>query len=228
MNILVFGASGRTGHELTRGALDLGHSVTAFVRDPTRLGVRHENLTVVSGDLIDEDGLAAAVAGQDAVICTLGVGRALRRDPAVVEGVGRILEAMRRKSVRRFVYLSFIGVSAGRLDAGGFVRHIAPRLLRNEIADHEEKEELVRQSGLDWTILRAPKLTNGPRTGAVRLGEGIAADRFLPRASRADVAAVLLRHATDPAWIGRSPSLLPSLRTEPSGAQAARAPGSAP
>jgi putative NADH-flavin reductase len=65
---------------------------------------------------------------------------------------------------------------------------VAPLLLRNVVADHEAKEAIVRESGLDWTIVRPPRLTNGPRTGAYRAGEHIEARATVPAISRADVA----------------------------------------
>src|SRR5664279_3212065 len=72
MRVLVIGASGKTGHEVVRQALAVGHEVTAFVRDPSRLQVRDPRLTVVRGDARSVDDLRRALAGQDAVISTVG------------------------------------------------------------------------------------------------------------------------------------------------------------
>lgn len=192
MNVVIFGASGRTGREVLRQGLAAGHRVTAFVRNSARLAVLTEGLTVVTGELSDQDAVARAVCGQDAVISTLGVSKALRRDPAVVNGIAQIIDAMQSSAVLRLVYLSFVGVRDSRPYAGGITRHIAARVLRNEIVDHERKEQLIRRSTLEWTIVRAPKLKGGPPTGAYRSGEQIAAGTALLTLARADVAQCML------------------------------------
>jgi putative NADH-flavin reductase len=210
VNILIFGASGRTGREALSQGLAAGHRVTAFVREPAKLTAFAEGLTVVTGELADRDAVARAVRGQDAVISTLGVSKALRPDPAVVNGIAQIIDAMQRSAVLRLVYLSFVGVRDSRRYAGGITRHLAARVLRNEIADHERKEELIRQSSLEWTIVRAPKLTTGPPTGAYRSGEQIAAETPLPTLARADVAQFMLGQLTDHAFLHKAPSLFAS------------------
>ncbi|HWQ37912.1 MAG TPA: SDR family oxidoreductase [Burkholderiales bacterium] len=207
--LLVFGASGGTGRELVSQGLDRGLCVTAFVREPTRLAVRHANLRIVQGDVGERSSLDEAVAGQDVVISALGTGRALRHDPAVVQGIRNIIQVMHDHGVSRFIYLSFIGVAESRKEAGWMLRYVARWPLRNEIADHEAKEGLVRASRLDWTIVRAPKLTNGPYTGTYRVGECIAARSALPALSRADVADFMLSQIVDTNYVGRTPRLLP-------------------
>jgi putative NADH-flavin reductase len=209
VRVLIFGATGATGRELVEQSLAQGMEVSAFVRDPARLGATRAGLRVVAGRLDDPDGVAAAVVGQDAVVSALGVGRLLRSDPAVVRGVARIVAAMERSGPRRLVYLSFAGVRDSRRRAGPLVRHALWRVLRNEVADHELKEELIARSALDWTIVRAPKLTGGPATGAYRSGEEITARTMLPRLSRADVARFMLDRLSDAASIRTAPSLFP-------------------
>jgi putative NADH-flavin reductase len=206
--LLVFGASGGTGREIVAQALERGLQVTAFVRE-SRLPVRHGNLRIVQGDVADRPCVATAVAGQDAVISALGVGRPLRHDAVVVDGIRNIIRAMHDQEVRRLIYLSFIGVSESRKDAGWAVKFVARWPLRNEIADHEAKESLIRSSQLDWTIVRAPKLTNGPYTGSYRAGERIVARSPLPALSRADVADFMLSQIVDTTYLGRAPRVLP-------------------
>lgn len=208
MRVTVFGASGRTGRELVTQGLARGLEVGAFVRDPSRLPAARDQLDVIPGALDDPDALAAAVAGSDAVVSALGVGRPLRSDPEVVEGVRGIVAAMQRTGARRLVYLSFVGVRDSRRRAGPLIRHAAWRVLRHEVADHEAKEAIVAGSGLDWTIVRAPVLTGGPPTGSWRAGEDVAAGA-LPRLPRADVARFMLDQISDDRFVRRAPSLLP-------------------
>ena len=169
----------------------------------------HPGLRVVQGDIADATAVGKAVEGQAAVLSALGVGRPLRSDPAVVAGLAHVVAAMHASGVRRLVYLSFTGVRESRARAGWVVRNIARFPLRHEIADHEAKEALVRDSGLEWTIVRAPTLTDGPATGTCRSGEDVAARSLLPRLSRADVAGFMLRQLADDSQVRRAPSIMP-------------------
>jgi putative NADH-flavin reductase len=209
MRVLILGATGATGLEVVRQALAQELFVTAFVRNPARLTVGGPTLRVIQGDVADYAGVAGAVEGQDAVVSTLGVGRPLRSDPAVIEGVRHTLRAMEAHSVRRLVYLSFIGVRESRAAAGLLIRYVARHPLRHEIADHEAKEELIRASGCDWTIVRAPKLSNALPTGRYRHGDGIVATSVFPVLPRADVAAFLLRQLSERTYVRQAPRVLP-------------------
>ena len=208
MKVLIFGASGATGRLLVKQAIVQHHFVTAFVRSPADFGMAAANLAVFTGNVKDPDAVARAMKDQDAVISVLGVSRPLKPDPAVVDGVRHIIQAMEQRGVRRFIYQSFVGVAESRRHAGPFIKLVASRVLRLEIADHEAKEALLKASRLDWTIVRPPKLTNGARTGTYRSGEGIPARAFFPKLSRADAADFLLRQLTDTAFIRKSPSLM--------------------
>lgn len=209
MRILVFGASGATGRLFVEGALAAGHHVTAFVRDQAKLAVAHTSLRIHQGDVADAGRVDAAMPGHDVVVSTLGVGKPLSADPAVVRGVGHVITSMERHGLRRLLYQSFIGVTESRADAGFLIRHVARFPLRHEIADHEAKESLVRASGLDWTIVRPPKLTGGAATRTYRHGTDIAASSFFPTLARADVADFLLREIAQPTYVRQVARLLP-------------------
>jgi putative NADH-flavin reductase len=209
MRVLILGATGATGLEVVRQALAQDLSVTAFVRNPARLTVAGPTLRVIQGDVADYAGVAGAVEGQDAVVSTLGVGKPLQSDPVVIDGIRHALRAMEDHSVPRLVYLSFIGVRESRAAAGPLIRYVARHPLRHEIGDHEKKEELIRASGCDWTIVRAPKLSNGRQTGQYREGEAIVATSVFPTLSRADVAAFILRQLSERTYVRQSPRVLP-------------------
>ena len=208
MRLLVFGASGHTGRELVRQALACQHRVTAFARNPAKLGSPAPNMRIVRGNVADYAAVSAAVAGRDAVVSVLGVGTSLRHDPDVITGVRNIVGAMQEHQVRRLIYLSFIGVHESRASVGVILRFVAPIPLRHEIADHEVKEALVKASPLDWTIVRPPKLTDGPGTGHYRSGAHIATWAPLPLLARADVAHFILRELAHPQYIRQVPRLL--------------------
>ncbi|MBI1805570.1 MAG: SDR family oxidoreductase [Ignavibacteria bacterium] len=204
MNILIFGASGATGNELVRQSLREGHTVTAFVRHPAKLSIRHNNLKLVQGDVKDYSSVELVVKGQNAVLSTLGVSTPLKRDAIVVDGIRNIIHAMEQSGVKRFIYLSFLGVKESRKDSGFLINHVISRIVRNEIMDHEEKEHLIASSRLDWIIVRPPKLTNGPQTGVYRSGEEIKAGSLLPTMSRADVAEFMLRQLASEEFVRKA------------------------
>ena len=215
MRLLVVGASGGTGRLLVSQALDAGHVVTAFVRDAARLPLTHAALRVAVGDAMHRDSFGPAMAGQEAVLCTLGAkpegADAHRGQPGVPvcsAGTGHLIEAMRSAGVRRLVVESSApcGESAatGRWPAPWIVRTV----LREVMADKEIQEAAVRASGLDWTIIRPVKMTNGPRTDRVRVGADLRWG-ITSKVSRADVAAVMLRTVTAPDTIGAALTVAP-------------------
>jgi len=110
MKILIFGASGKTGNELVKQALAQGHSVTAFVRNPSNLKITNENLKVFQGDATNYQLVEDAVKGNDAVFSTLGAASPFKYDQSVVDGVSNIVKVMESSGVRRFIYMSAINV----------------------------------------------------------------------------------------------------------------------
>jgi putative NADH-flavin reductase len=201
MRLAVFGASGASGRQVVTQGLERGFAVTAFVRDPRKLDLAHPALTIVEGSVGDSAAVARAVKGQDCVVSTLGVGKPLRHDPVVIDGVRHIVQAMTEAGVTRLIYMSFIGVSDSRAHAGPVVRYVARWPLRNEIRDHEIKEQVITSSALRWTIVRPPTLTNGPRSGRYRAGVDVSARTALPMLSRADVADCILKEAETGAFV---------------------------
>lgn len=209
MNVLVFGASGGTGRELVRQALAQGHFVTAFVREPAKFDINQAHLMVVQGNVIDYTSVEGAVDNQAAVLCALGASTPLQRDLTLIDGVQNIIRAIKRVGGARFIYLSFLGVREGRHQLSGLGQYIiAPLVLRNVVVDHEVKEALIKQSGINWIIVRPPRLTKGPRTGAYRSGERVVATSLIPTISRADVADFMLKQLTDDTYLQKMVSVM--------------------
>jgi putative NADH-flavin reductase len=209
MNVLVFGASGRTGREVVKQALAQGHSITAFVRAPAKFDINQAHLTVVQGDVADYASVERAVGNEAAVICALGSSTPLKRDPTLIVGVQNIIMAIGPAGGVRFIYLSFLGVRDGRNQLSFMGKYIiAPLVLRNVAVDHEVKEALIKQSRLNWIIVRPPRLTKGRRTGAYRSGERIVATSIVPTISRADVADFMLKQLTDDTYLRKTVSVM--------------------
>lgn len=207
--MLVFGASGATGREVVKNALDRGYSVRAFVRDPVKLKIRHANLDLMVGDVTSPTSVERAVKGSDAVVSALGSGNSLGSHPALSDGVQNIIRAMDRVRVRRLVYLSMLGVGGSGKQLGVVDRYfVLPMLLRNEMQDHAREEGLIKRSTLDWVIVRPPRLTNGPYTGRFRSGEDVRARTLLASISRADVADFMVKQLTDGRYVHGTPAVL--------------------
>jgi putative NADH-flavin reductase len=209
VRIVIFGAAGATGRALVTQALTQGHQVTAFVRTPAKVDLKHAGLNVVQGDVADAAAVERALFGQDAVLCALGAATPLKRDHTLVKGMDNIVSAMERSGPRRLIYLSFLGVSGGREQLSLLGRYVvAPLIMRNVVTDHEAKENIITRSGLDWTIVRPPRLTNGPHTGAYRHGGNIKAASVIPMISRADVADFMLLQLDDYAYLRKAPAVM--------------------
>lgn len=204
MNLLIFGATGDTGRELVKQAIDQGHTVTGFSRHANDLKDEFLHLQVFQGDVTDLAAVEKAVQGQDAVLSALG-STSLKRNPALTQGVKNIVQAMEHQNVRRFVYQSSLGVGDSRKRVGFLIRYIIiPLVLRNAIADHEDKEQIIQQSDLDWVIVRPAGLRNEPRTGEYRTGEDI---EFGSNIARADVADFMLKQVSDDTYLNRTPGI---------------------
>ncbi len=209
MKIIIFGATGRTGLPLMTQALAAGHEVTAFVRNPNKIQIGHAKLRIVRGDLDDAVGIEAAIAGQDAVLSALGPIPAGRKD---VMGVAftNIIAAMQKTGVKRLISLTGAGVSQPGDEPkliNKFISLMLNLISKDTIIDSSEHARLVRDSNLDWTIVRVPMLTdvpaNGPaernvRVGMVGINDGM-------RIARSDVAAFMLKVLEDRSHIHAAP-----------------------
>ena len=207
MNILIVGATRGIGRQLLEQALTSGHTVTALVRNPQGLATQHQRLRVVKGDILDSDSVAVAMAGQDAVCCTIGVKAPWIRVTVFSEGTRNLLQAMKKTGVRRLICVTGIGAGDSK-GHGGFLydRIFYPLLLWPIYADKDRQESLIRASDVDWTIVRPGFLTNGPLTGNYRMPTnmtGVTAGRV----SRADVAHFILKELEAKQYLRQTPLL---------------------
>lgn len=203
MKLFVLGATGGTGLQIVQQALAQGHDVTAFVRDPAKLPLRHERLKTVTGALPGDAGaLAAALRGHDAVISSLGLRNAFRSGGLIANAMRALVPAMQRAGVRRLLIVSANGVGETFRHSPLLPRIMYRLLLSDIFADKRAGEDIVRASGLDWTIAYPTLLTDGPRTGAWRAAERLEL-KGMPKISRADVADFLLRQLADRAFVNK-------------------------
>jgi putative NADH-flavin reductase len=207
MRILIFGATGGTGRELVSQALERGHEVTAFVRNPSRLQQRDPRLRVHSGDVGDPDAIRAAIPGHEAVVSALGT-RSIGATTLLSDAAGEIVRAAEVQGGRRLLWESSLGVGETRGQLGPIYNWLLiPLALRHIFADKERQEAIIRASAVDWTIVQPGTLTNGPRTGSYRAGPRACAGRRFPRIARADVAHYMLEELERPRYVRQAVAL---------------------
>jgi len=189
MKLGVLGAAGATGIPLVEQALAAGHRVTALVRSGQKLTITNPNLHVVEGDATDRAAVSEAMNGSDAVISVLGA-----RGPVIAEATRAIVAVANQEGPERIVMLSSFAVARDRLTP---VSKLVTRMaMGSQIRDKAAGEDVLRASGLDWTIVYATKLTNGPEAGASVVPETEKVG-MSQKISRADVASFLLQAARD-------------------------------
>ncbi|NEO71731.1 SDR family oxidoreductase [Moorena sp. SIO3H5] len=207
MNILIFGSTGGTGRQVVEQALEQGHRVTAFARNPAKLDINHKNLKVVQGDVMDLPSVEKAVQGQEAVVCVLGAGQNMT-GTIRSEGTQQIIHAMEKAGIRRFICQSTLGAGDSWENLNFFWKYIMfGFLLRNVFADHQRQENYVLQSGLDWTIVRPGAFVDGNRTGNYRHGFPSNDKTSKLKISRPDVADFIVKQLADEKYIHKTPSL---------------------
>lgn len=207
MNVLIFGATGGTGKQLVVQALAQGHTVTAFVRNPAKLAIEAPCLTIVRGDVLDRASVDSTVRGQEAVLSALGA-PASQKDTVRSDGTRHILRAMDGAGVRRFVCMTTLGMGDSRaLLPFSYKFIIVPLILRQAFADSERQEAEIRQSRLDWTVVRPATLTDGDRTGSYRHGFPATEKGLKIRIARADVADFMLKQLADNTYLHKTPGL---------------------
>jgi nucleoside-diphosphate-sugar epimerase len=200
MNIVIFGANGQTGRLLTRQALDAGHDVVAVTRRPAEFPVSGPRLSVAERDVRDAAALQDVVAGADAVLSTLGVPFSRQPIDIYSTGVANIVTAMRVAGVRRLAVVSSTAVTdyPGRTGAPFALRLFEPIIKRTigrtTYDDQRRMEAIVRDSGLEWTIVRPSGLFDLPHVTDYLAGQVDPVGAFT---SRNDLAHYLLRVATE-------------------------------
>ncbi|EXJ13265.1 NAD(P)-dependent oxidoreductase [Imhoffiella purpurea] len=202
MKVVVFGATGKTGRTVALNLLAAGHEVTAFARDPAKFSKHtYEGLRILQGDALNPADVASAVAGQDAVVVSLGdslnpvvlklgarLGVKRNTPPNICEaGTANILAAMRTASVKRMICVTSYGVGETR-DRLSRAFKVWFRVLQlgEQLADKDRQETLVKASDLDWTLVQPVGLTDGAATG--RWVESTSGDRRKRTVSRVDLA----------------------------------------
>lgn len=207
MKITIFGATGLTGQLVIEKALAAGHEVTAFARNPRKFTARSDKLRVVTGTLADAAGIESAVAGADAVVSLLGPSGKSAGTP-VTDGTRLIVAAMVKHGVKRLVATATPSAHDAS-DGSSWSFSLAVRLIKLFVGSAYEEivgtAKVVRESALDWTLVRLPMLTSKPAPRAAKAGYVGDPGIHLFSLSRAALADFLLAQVEDETWRRKSP-----------------------
>lgn len=203
--IALFGATGKTGRRVLARALEQGFDVRVLVRDPGKLTASSPRLTVIQGDVLDAAAVERTVEGADVVLSLFGQ---VKGSPPTLQtdGTALIVAAMKKHGVTRIVTLSGPGFPAP-LDRPGvpdkIFRFLLKTLSGHLLEDAKGHLAVLEGSGLEWTVVRGPLLTEKPGTGAYRVGwVGVNASTQI---SRDDLADFILTQVDDRSFVGKLP-----------------------
>jgi nucleoside-diphosphate-sugar epimerase len=192
MRLVIFGANGQTGRLAAGTALDAGHTVVAVTRRPADFPIAHPALTVAGVDVHDAAAVGDVVLGADAVLSTLGVPFTRDAVDTYSTGTANIVTAMQAAGVRRLVVVSSTGAypAPGRTGAPFALRLFEPVITRTigktVYDDMRRMETIVRDSGLDWTIVRPSGLFDLPDVTEYVAGQVDPVGAFTSRSDLAD------------------------------------------
>lgn len=208
MNVTVFGSTGATGIEVVKQALEAGHRVIAFARNPAKLmDLKVENLSVVKAELSDTEAVEAAIKKADAVISVLGPGIIVKAGE-LSSGMKNIIQTMKKYGVRRLIALSTASVRdvQDRFDLKfSYIVFMIKMLFNGAYKEIVKMGEIIKGSGLDWTLVRVGLLTNNPelKVKAGYYGQGIVKSKV----SRISVAKFMLDILRVKVYIQKSPAI---------------------
>jgi len=208
MKIALFGATGATGKYLIEEALGLGHQVLIYGRNASQIGLKNENATLVDGQIHDRPAVAKVLQDVDAVISALGPGYKSPPGTVIAKGIENIIAGMKQTGVKRLVQVSTASAPDENDGLGKMkvIIFLFSLLARNSYNDVRAMAKAIRESGLDWTMVRVPALYDGPPTTQLRVGYYGKAPLTM-KLSRGNLATFLLKQLTDCTYIHEAPGI---------------------
>lgn len=203
--LALFGITGRTGLPLAEMLLQAGYKLKALARNPDKLTLKHPNLTVIRGDVLRYEDVRRTVEGTDAVISVIGP---TKDSPPLMQtnGTRNIVKAMEGSGIRRIISMTGGGVPAPPdqpKTPDKLIRLIMKLVAKKVLEDGTQHAEVLKGTKLDWTVVRGPRLTNGPLTHKYRVGwVGVNASTS---ASRKDIAHFITQELQDGKFIRQMP-----------------------
>lgn len=162
MQVVIFGATGRTGKPLIQQSIIRDHVVRAFVRNPQKMTLQHPRLSMVVGDVLNPPQVDDALKDQEAVLVALGTGTSLRPTLTLSTGTQNIVKAMQQHRIKRIVVVL----------SGWIFQEARPHIFRALTAEHERQLKILQESDLDWTAVCPPEITDARPTGIYEVAAG--------------------------------------------------------
>ncbi|MBY0539381.1 SDR family oxidoreductase [Patescibacteria group bacterium] len=208
MKVTVFGATGHVGNLFVEEALKAGHEIVAYVRNPKKMRIQNPKVSLVVGDLENAEKVEEAIKGSDAVVSV--VGPLGRQDTLIfAPAYELIISSMKKNGVKRLIALGTPSVpdAHDRFNLIFWALTFGVGLIiHHGYTDMKTLGQDIRESGLEWTIVRVPLLTNRPKKGKVSVGYfGNGVTWF--RLTRADFADFLVKQLTDKTYVGKAPAI---------------------
>jgi putative NADH-flavin reductase len=202
MNAVVIGATSASGKVLVRKLLEQGHTVTAVVRAPEKMPSEIENLRVVKGDVREKESFREAIGKGDIVFSFLGPKGDVKKIAA--QGTQNIIDVMKEKQAQNLIAISVAGIPVKEDQRGkSLIDGLLRLFLKDMYADREAQLDVLRKSGLRWTALRVPRLTDQPASGSTHAFFGRPSPSM--KVSREDLADFMIAEAEIGEWVGRAP-----------------------
>jgi putative NADH-flavin reductase len=203
--IALFGASGKTGGHFLKLAIEQGYAVKALVRSPEKIALQSPLLQVIKGDVLNEQDVHKTIQDTEVVVSLFGH---VKGSPEWLQtnGTKNIVQAMKKQGIRKIISLSGGGLPYPE-DKPKVPDHLirlimkvfVPRILNDAIAH----AQVLKESNLDWVIIRGPRLTDGEKKGHYRVGwVGVNASTQI---ARADLADFILKQVEDTSFIKKMP-----------------------
>ena len=211
MKVIIFGATGFSGQGILAGALQQGHEVTILVRDASKVPIKHNNLTLVEGNVLDPQTVASVIHHQEAVIQCLGVGGKGDGKPTtfISDATKVIVDEMQKQNIKRLIAMSNVGAGNSIVfQPWFFTKIILPyfmKWLKVIIEDKNRMEPIIMNSNLDWTIVRCPNIVDKPAKGTCNAtldGNGLKLSITL-----ADLSKFMVDQLKQTVFIKQAPSL---------------------
>lgn len=211
MKVILFGATGFSGQGILEEALKQGHEVTILVRDASKIAIKHKNLTLVEGNVLDPQMVASVLHHQEAVIQCLGVGGKGDGKPStfISDATKVIVDEMQKQNIKRLIAMSNVGAGNSiAFQPWFFTKIILPyfmKWLKVIIEDKNRMEPIIMNSNLDWTIVRCPNIVDKPAKGtcnAILDGKGLKLSITLP-----DLSKFMVDQLKQTAFIKQAPSV---------------------
>ena len=206
MKLIIFGSTGSVGRHIVKQALQQGHEVTAFARKPEALNITHKRLSIFVGDVYDRSLVTQAMKDQDAALITLGSSK-LTGDLRS-KGTKNVVTAMKQQGVDRLICQTTLGAGDSIDNLNFLWRYIIfGIILRFVMKDHIIQEEIVKKSGLDWTIIRPSAFTDELASHKYKHGFDPKHRELTLKIPRVEVAEFMLKNLIDLQYIRKTPGL---------------------